>query len=42
MISNNYGNLCQRVFSFINKNCSSKIPTYDKFNEEDDKLNKNS
>ena len=39
-LANNYGNLCQRVFSFINKNCSSKIPTCDKFDDEDDKLNK--
>ena len=25
-LANNYGNLCQRVFSFIKKNCSNKIP----------------
>ena len=25
-LANNYGNLCQRVFAFINKNCDSKIP----------------
>ena len=25
-LANNYGNLCQRVFSFINKNCANKIP----------------
>ena len=25
-LANNYGNLCQRVFSFIAKNCSNKIP----------------
>ena len=25
-LANNYGNLCQRVFSFVNKNCNSKIP----------------
>ena len=24
-LANNYGNLCQRVFSFIHKNCSNKI-----------------
>ena len=24
-LANNYGNLCQRVFSFVNKNCNSKI-----------------
>ena len=25
-LANNYGNLCQRVLSFIKKNCSNKIP----------------
>ncbi len=25
-LANNYGNLCQRVFSFIKKNCQNKIP----------------
>ena len=25
-LANNYGNLCQRVFSFIEKNCDNKIP----------------
>ena len=25
-LANNYGNLCQRVFSFIKKNCKNKIP----------------
>jgi len=25
-LANNYGNLCQRVFSFIKKNCDNKIP----------------
>ena len=25
-LANNYGNLCQRVFTFISKNCSNKIP----------------
>ena len=25
-LANNYGNLCQRVFSFLQKNNSSKIP----------------
>ena len=24
-LANNYGNLCQRVFSFIKKNCNNKI-----------------
>ena len=26
-LANNYGNLCQRVFTFIKKNCSNKIPS---------------
>ena len=25
-LANNFGNLCQRVFSFIEKNCSGKLP----------------
>ena len=25
-LANNYGNLCQRVFSFIKKNCNNRIP----------------
>ena len=25
-LANNYGNLCQRVFAFIKKNCNNKIP----------------
>ena len=26
-LANNFGNLCQRVFSFIEKNCDGKLPT---------------
>ena len=37
-LANNYGNLCQRVFSFVNKNCDSKIPTFKEFKNEDKKL----
>ena len=37
-LANNYGNLCQRVFSFIKKNCSNKIPNAKKFNAVDNKL----
>tara|TARA_B100000965_G_scaffold330794_1_gene294706 strand:- start:1554 stop:3098 length:1545 start_codon:yes stop_codon:yes gene_type:complete len=37
-LANNYGNLCQRVFSFIKKNCSNKIPKPKKFIELDNKL----
>ena len=25
-LANNYGNLCQRVFAFLKKNCNNKIP----------------
>jgi len=37
-LANNYGNLCQRVFSFIKKNCSNKIPKVKKFIDSDNKL----
>ena len=37
-LANNYGNLCQRVFSFMSKNCNSKIPAYNEFKIEDKKL----
>ena len=37
-LANNFGNLCQRVFSFINKNCSNKIPKPKKFTEKDNIL----
>ena len=37
-LANNYGNLCQRVFSFVNKNCNSKIPSFGKFQSEDIQL----
>ena len=33
-LANNYGNLCQRVLSFSEKNCSSVIPEH-KFNKDD-------
>ena len=43
-LANNYGNLCQRVFSFIKKNCSNKIPKPKKLETVDlrliDKLKK--
>ena len=38
-LANNYGNLCQRVFAFINKNCDSKIPSLNKIEKDDKKLN---
>ena len=34
-LANNYGNLCQRVISFIEKNLDLKIPKEYKFNNED-------
>ena len=37
-LANNYGNLCQRVFSFIKKNCNNKIPKKNKLNKSDIKL----
>ena len=37
-LANNYGNLCQRVFSFIKKNCSNKIPIGKKLISKDHKL----
>ncbi len=40
-LANNYGNLCQRVFSFIKKNCSNKIPKPNNLNSSDIKLLEN-
>ena len=40
-LANNYGNLCQRVFSFIKKNCNNKIPKKEGLAESDIKLIKN-
>ena len=37
-LANNYGNLCQRVFSFIKKNCNNKIPKASNFKEEDKRI----
>ena len=37
-LANNFGNLCQRVFSFVEKNCNSKIPSPSKFDSRDNKL----
>ncbi len=34
-LANNYGNLCQRVTAFVNKNCDGKIPLEIKFLDED-------
>ena len=37
-LANNYGNLCQRVFSFIKKNCSNRIPKPKDLNQQDQSL----
>ena len=37
-LANNYGNLCQRVFSFIKKNCNNKIPKATMLKENDKEL----
>ena len=37
-LANNYGNLCQRVFSFIKKNCDNRIPFSSKLKNSDKKL----
>ncbi len=34
-LANNFGNLCQRVFSFIEKNCDGKLPGPAKFEKDD-------
>ncbi len=40
-LANNYGNLCQRVFSFIKKNCDNKIPARNNLKDGDIKLIEN-
>ena len=37
-LANNYGNLCQRVFSFIKKNCGNKIPKSENLDISDKEL----
>ena len=34
-LANNYGNLCQRVTAFAERNCSSKVPEFKDFNDDD-------
>ena len=34
-LANNFGNLCQRVTAFAEKNCSLKIPSLKEFNKDD-------
>ena len=40
-LANNYGNLCQRVFSFLKKNCNNKIPKAENFIDIDTRLIRN-
>ena len=44
-LANNYGNLCQRVTAFAEKNCNSKVPSFKEFSKDDlimlDKFTKN-
>jgi methionyl-tRNA synthetase len=37
-LANNFGNLCQRVTSFAERNCSSQIPNIKKFDKADLKI----
>ena len=37
-LANNYGNLCQRVFSFISKNCGNEVKRTKKLSETDNNL----
>ena len=37
-LANNYGNLCQRVFSFVKNNCSNKVVKTEKISNSDKKL----
>ena len=37
-LANNYGNFCQRTFSFAEKNCKSVVPSDIDFNSEDLKI----
>ena len=37
-LANNYGNLCQRVTAFCEKNCAGLVPKSPKFNDDDLKI----
>jgi methionyl-tRNA synthetase len=37
-LANNYGNLCQRVFSFIKNNCNNKVTKTNKITDNDKKF----
>jgi methionyl-tRNA synthetase len=40
-LANNYGNLCQRIFSFIKNNCDNKVKKNLKISERDKNLHEN-
>ena len=40
-LANNFGNLCQRVFTFVHKNCNSCVPNFEKLSKEDEIITKN-
>ena len=40
-LANNYGNFCQRVTAFAEKNCNSKIPEQIEFKTQDNKILEN-
>ena len=40
-LANNYGNLCQRVFSFVEKKCDNKVPKPGAFSAIDNSLTDN-
>ena len=40
-LANNFGNLCQRVTAFNEKNCSGLVPNFDQFKTDDLKVLKN-
>ena len=37
-LANNYGNLCQRIFSFIKNNCNNSVSRNNNFSESDKKI----
>jgi methionyl-tRNA synthetase len=37
-LANNFGNLCQRVTAFNEKNCKSEVPKPDTFTDDDEKI----
>ena len=37
-LANNYGNFCQRVTAFAEKNCDSKVPDSVEFNDQDNNI----